>query len=278
MISCQSTRKCRKGRKRYKVSRTKEIMCRRKMLQHKRRCGISQMKTLALRSDIGCCRTTSIRTKWRMQKRKQSFNCRQEKKEEAAMHRKQAIAAWRPCGNNSWPWEQMELRLLYKGSKGKWEQHKGRCHEEKKEEGMVKMNKSKAGQISNWDFQRKAGALKAHQRAVWSLIFIVFGVHLMKAEVPETQAHKGTARDVHPDLDVGTPWMRQGMMLWEKFVALSQTRKRKTARVKGPKKPFKKTVREGAPIPQKETARTKTQGPLKKTARVRTQGSWLKTV
>ena len=28
------------------------------------------------------------------------------------------------------PWEQMELRPLYKGSKGEWEQHKGRCQEE----------------------------------------------------------------------------------------------------------------------------------------------------
>ena len=38
-------------------------------------------------------------------------------------------AAWRLCGSNLSPWEQMELRPLYKGCKGKWEQHKGRCQE-----------------------------------------------------------------------------------------------------------------------------------------------------
>ena len=49
----------------------------------------------AMRSDFGSCRTKSIRTKWLMQKWRQNFRvCRQEKKEEAAMLRKQVIAAW----------------------------------------------------------------------------------------------------------------------------------------------------------------------------------------
>ena len=52
-------------------------------------------------------------------------------------------AAWRLCGSNFSLWEQMELRPLYKGSKGKWERPKGRCQEEKKDEGIVKMNKNK---------------------------------------------------------------------------------------------------------------------------------------
>ena len=91
-----------------------------------------------------------------------------------AMHRRQVMAAWRPCGSNSSPWEQMELRPLYRGSKGKWEQHKGRCQEEKNDEGVVKMNKSKAKSVSSWCYQRQAGSMKAHQRVVWSLIFIVF--------------------------------------------------------------------------------------------------------
>ena len=51
-----------------------------------------------------------------------------------------------------------------------------------------------------------AGIKKAHQRQVWSLIFIVFGVHLVEAEVQENQAHKG--------ID-GFPWMRKRIMNWE---------------------------------------------------------------
>ena len=51
--------------------------------------------------------------------------------------------------------------------------------------------------------------MKAHQRVVWSLIFIVFGVHLVKAEVQENQAHKGIAREVHPDHQDGLQWMRK---------------------------------------------------------------------
>ena len=35
-------------------------------------------------------------------------------------------------------------------------QHKGRCQEEKKDEGIVKMNKSKAESISSWCHQRQA--------------------------------------------------------------------------------------------------------------------------
>ena len=56
-----------------------------------------------------------------------------EKKEEAVMLRRQVMAVWRPCGSNLSPWERMELRPLYKGSKGKWERHKDRCQEEKKQ-------------------------------------------------------------------------------------------------------------------------------------------------
>ena len=72
------------------------------------------------------------------------------------MPRKQVMAAWK----------RMELRPLYKGSKGKWERCKGSCQKEKKEEGAVKMNKSKAELVSSWCYQRQAGSMKALQRVV----------------------------------------------------------------------------------------------------------------
>ena len=122
----------------------------------------------------------------------QSFRvCRRENKEGAATLRKQVTAAWRLGGSNLSLWEYVELRLLYKGSKGKWEQHKGGCQEEKKDEGIVKMNKSKTESISGWCYQHQAGSIKVHWRVVWSLIFLVFGVCLVRAEVQEDQAHKG---------------------------------------------------------------------------------------
>ena len=87
------------------------------------------------------------------------------------------------------------------------------------------------------------------------MIFLVFGVYLVKAEVQEDQAHKVIARDFHPDLQDGTPWMRKEMTMWEKW-CLKQKRKKKQPG-KGPKKPLKKTVREGrkTPKPLKELAR-----------------------
>ena len=59
---------------------------------------------------------------------------------------------------------------------------KGRCQEEKKDEGIVKTNKSKTKPVSSWRCQRQAGAMKALQWVVWSLIFLGFGVHLVNAE------------------------------------------------------------------------------------------------
>ena len=43
-------------------------------------------------------------------------DCMQVKKEEAAMHRKQVIAAWRRCGNSLSLWERIESRLCSKGT------------------------------------------------------------------------------------------------------------------------------------------------------------------
>ena len=44
-------------------------------------------------------------------------------------------------------------------SKGteKWERPRGRCQEEKKEEGIVKTNKSEAESVASWCYQRPGG-------------------------------------------------------------------------------------------------------------------------
>ena len=57
-----------------------------------------------------------------------------------------------------------------------------RCQEEKKEEETVKRNKKKAEPVSSWCHQCQEGSVKALQRVVWSLIFLVFGVHIVNAE------------------------------------------------------------------------------------------------
>ena len=114
---------------------------------------------------------------------------RQEKREEAVMLRRQVTAAWRPCGSSLSRWERIELRSFDKGTKEKWEQLRSRCQEEKKE-GIVKMNKSKTKQVSSWRCRRQPGAVKVLQREVWSLIFLGFGVHLVKAEEQGSQVQQ----------------------------------------------------------------------------------------
>ena len=47
--------------------------------------------------------------------------------------------------------------------------------------------------------------MKALQRVVWSVIFVVFGVHLAKAEVHENQAQQRIVRDlgqIHREVEV----------------------------------------------------------------------------
>ena len=117
---------------------------------------------------------------------------------------------------------------------------KGRCQEEEKDEGIVKMNKSKARTNRQLGPPARGGSLeKAHQRVVWSLIFIVFGVHLVKAEEQENREHKMIAREVHQDLQVDTPWMRKGMMFWE--ICCLKLKRKKIARER-----TQKTVQENS--------------------------------
>ena len=52
----------------------------------------------------------------------------------------------------------------------------------KEEERIVRTNKSKTKPVSSWRCLHQAGAMKALQRVAWSLIFLGFRVHLVKAE------------------------------------------------------------------------------------------------
>ena len=79
--------------------------------QHKRRCGRSERKLIAVRSDFG--RSDEV-DKYRMVDAEiaaELQGCRQEKKEEAAMLRKLWIVAWRRWWNSSSVWEQIRRGL-----------------------------------------------------------------------------------------------------------------------------------------------------------------------
>ena len=184
----------------------------------------------------------SIRTEWRRQKWRQSYRaCRQKKKEEAPMLRKQVTAVWRKCYKGLSHWGRMEWRSCSKESEEKWERPKDRC-QEKKEEGTVKLNKSKAESVSSWCYQRQAGLMKARQRVVWSLIFLVFGVHLANAN------GRGRTR--------GRLVSGNGMR--KTFVGNEKKREIARVRTQGPSI---KTAKVGTSIHQKETARVRTRGP-----------------
>ena len=122
-----------------------------KVLQHKRRCGRSERKLTATRSDFGSRRTKSIGTEWSMQKWQHNFrDCRQEKKEEAAMLRKRWIVAWRRGWNRSSLWEQIR-RGLSSMLCARCSSRNSRCipllrrwQEKEEEEGIVRTNRSKA--------------------------------------------------------------------------------------------------------------------------------------
>ena len=171
------------------------------------KCGTSEEKLSGWKSASHCCRTKSTKTKRQVRKWK---HCKLEKKEGAAMLRRQEIAAWRPHGSKLLPcvlqWVQTRSMpwpmLSTKGSR-KVEQFRSRCQEEMKEE-------VKAEPVSKLRCPCQAGSIKLHQRAVWSLTFLVHGVYQVRAEVQEDHA-----KEVHPDRQDGFLGMRKGMNMWE---------------------------------------------------------------
>ena len=85
--------KVQKRSQKYKAFRIKEEMCQKKVMQHMRKCERSENSLIAMRSDFGGCRTKSIRRKLvDAEMAAELQGCRQEKKEEAVMLRKQVMA------------------------------------------------------------------------------------------------------------------------------------------------------------------------------------------
>ena len=103
------------------------------------------------------------------------------------MLRKQVIVALRRCGNSLSLWERIESRLCSKGTE--------KC-QEKEEEGIVRTNKNKGKPVGSWRCPRQACSMKAPPRVVQSLIFLVFGVHMVSAEEQEVQAQHRIKRDL----------------------------------------------------------------------------------
>ena len=60
----------------------------------------------------------------------------------------------------------------------------------------METNKSKVKPVSSCCYQRKAGSMKALQRVVWSLIFLVFGVHMVNAEEQGIQVQQRTEENI----------------------------------------------------------------------------------
>ena len=222
-----------------------------KVRQRKRKCRKSERKLHGKKSALICCRTKSIRTEWQMRKWKQNFrDCKPEKKEEVAMHRKSLIVAWRRCRSRCSRWERirrgLDSRLCANCSLSLEESRPflHRCQEKKKEEETVKMNKSKAEPVSSWRYHRQAGSLKALQ------LILGFGVCRAKVEEPDIQAQKMSEKDSYPNSRVDVRW--KGMLTWW---TCEWT--------------WDETVL-GKEEKEKVTARVRTQEPLKKAASGRT--------
>ena len=67
----------------------------------------------------------------------------------------------------------------------------GRQFREKVIRDIFSSSEKIQGRAGGWCYQRQAGSMKALQRVVWSLIFLVFGVYLANAEEQENQVHWG---------------------------------------------------------------------------------------
>ena len=173
-----------------------------------------------------CWRIRSTKTGWQMRRWRQSFRvCKLEKKEEVAMHRRQVMAAWRPYGSNTSPWKQMELRPLHKRFTEKWEQHKGKCQEEKKEEDSE--NEQEQGRGSQQLVSLTPGGVNQ-----------VAPASSLELDLPRVRGVPGegggAGRQVHPDRQDGFLGMRKGLTLWEGWCL--ETKKKEKQPGKGPKK------------------------------------------
>ena len=143
-----------------------------------------------------------------------------------------------------------------------------RCQEKEEAEETVKKNK--VTPVSSWCYQCLAGFLKALQRVVWSLIFLVFGV--CKATVD--QAQKMREKDLYPIFPESTSDERgcfcgrrvTGNGMIEFFV--KKKKKRETARVRT-QEPSKEAVRRSTQEPSRGDAVKRKGGKFRKRRRER---------
>ena len=162
-----------------------------KVLRHKKRCGASERKLIEMRSNFGSCRTKSIRKKWPMQKWQHNFSgCRQEKKEEAVMHASQAVDCCLEDGGTYFRQEsrsgEVRVRCCVQNFPQETRGLHPSCGDVGRKGGRRNTNESK----TKASCQRQVGAMKALQRAVWSLIFLGIGVHLVNAEEQGSQVQQ----------------------------------------------------------------------------------------
>ena len=191
---------------------------------------------------------------------------------EAAMLRKRWIAAWRRWWNRSSLRDQIRQGLIsmlcakFSSRNSRPQPLRRRC-QEKEGEGIVRTDKSKAKPVSSWRCQRQAGSVKALQRVVWSLIFLVFGVHMVNAEEQGIQVQQRIEK-IFVELPKSTSSGRgyftggpvRGKGKRKPFVRDSKERKTARARTQ---EPFKKTANVGNLVHLKQTARERTREPLR---------------
>ena len=131
-------------------------------------------------------------------------------------------------------------------------------------EGKVKTSNSKTKSVSSWRCQRQAGAMKALQRGVWSFIFLVYGVHSVKAEEQGSQVQLRMSEKYFYQIhQVNFPWTR--MLHW----GTSEGESVEGTLCKEEKKRW--TARERTQGLLKKIAKAETSEPLKQTAR---KGTW----
>ena len=179
-----------------------------------------------------------------------------------AMLRKQVIAAWRPSGNRLSPWERTESRPRSKGIE-KWELPRSRCQEEKKEVGTVKMNKITVKPVSSWCYQRKAGSMKALQRVVRSLIFLVFGVRMVNAEEQGAQVQQKTEKKISVKYPRRVDFRWKMRWKWHERASCVEQEEKRNSQGKDPRT-LNENSQGGVSSTLKLTARERTQEPLKK--------------
>ena len=220
-ISCLCTKRCKRGHKRHKVSKRGENY---------------RKKACTLLSDTVDKNTMADAE---MEAELQGLQAG----EKRSRHASQAVEClWRWWWNTFSPWEMRIRRSLIRCSVPK-DPHKIRDSYSSCAHARDARKRRRTKGQWKWTREIKSQPIELHQRAVWSLIFLVYGVYLVKAEV-----QKDHAREVHP-----------GMMIWE--IWCRKPKRKKNSQGKDPR-----TLVENSWEPQykpNHTARKRTREPSK---------------